>query len=339
VYIVKTSQHSYLDHDLWNSAWQELQAGHQEARNSIDTWVIDVYGAVQAGDLDVNELLSGAAIATKAAEDSGLSRAHADLISLGADVALERAVTISTTSDSIDWTMTGMLAATASPSGGFVVGNTYTPNSASNDGSTGTVWMVVNSADIVGSWSNYNAPVDGGIVSFTQKPPDATTYQINTLAGETATVAWNEFSENTTDGAWETDISSKVEQSVTEIDSVDVYYSNAFETTRVIENDFTVEKITNQDTGENFDSVTPSQLVTDNPENFQTADDFKANNQMWNDVYDKIDRLFKEVEGTSGGGGGPWLDGIFPSLPGLNTIQSLGVVAAGIAILNFILGN
>jgi len=321
---------SYLKFTEWNNIWNKLDTIESEVKSGLSTWVNTVYGNLQAGEITISEVASNLDLAKRALEEEELPRAKADLLALNLPVDLDREVTLSYSREGVEWTASGFFAALGESAPTWTVGETYDP---SNSG-TPKVVIATDGSSQSGVWTDYNAPMDGGIVQFTREPLPGLVYQIQTIEGESATAKPGNFSENTTNGTWEADVSGQLENPITEVDSVAVYPQTSEDYQVIISEPFTIEQIVDQSTGENVqDATTERPKTPQNDSNYLTKEEWEQLQQNREDQYDELLKLFKDVSG--GGGGGLFnFGGGLPSLPGLGVVESAIVVALGFAGLN-----
>lgn len=293
----------YLEYEVWNDWYESILDAWDETLSEVNMWVLDVYDQWQSGDIDESEVFTTLQLAEMAADDESLSRAHAELIALNIETELERAVKIETEIDGHTWQLVGMLAATSSPSDGFEVGESYTPDSDT----VGTVYIVGDSNDAKGWYDDYDTGIDGGEVTFNTELPDFTIVSITTNYEETVSIQFDDFEPNDDRTEWTIDLTDELEEPIAEIEKVELY-EPADETSQIrIENDFEIQEIVDQETGEEFESIEITEPNTSSPDSFQNLEDFEENWKEWEQLYDEMEKRFEEVEGETsfaGPGGG-----------------------------------
>ncbi|MUV87815.1 hypothetical protein GJ631_14960 [Natronomonas sp. CBA1123] len=249
-------------------------------------------------------------------------QAVADLIALNVPVDLERKAVVSL--DDEDVTLKGSLAIT-SPPDTLESGTQYHPETDS----LGSVYLTYDVGTGEGVWTAYDdaAGVDGGTVTFTKEPHQNVTYAIKTNYDETAEVPSSDFTEGD-DGSgntvWTADVSDQLDNSIAEIEEV-TYFTKTEETryeTIQIEGNFTIQKFTNEETGEeeteaNFESSEPQ-----DDSNYVTQEE-------WNQLEQQNKELIEEYEDSQSGGGGGWFGGGGGG-------GSLGIIALGVAAIGAI---
>jgi hypothetical protein len=327
----------YLDFNDWNNAWNKTTAAWSSVEAELETFVNDVYSSWQSGEISKDEFLTSRMLAQQAAEDSTTPRAVSDLIAMGVETDLSRKVAISYDEDGVSWTVAGQMAATKSPSGGFEVGQSYVPNATDQDGNKliGSVYMVAQQNEVVGNWpdSGVTAGVDGGIITLTKEPLEGYVYNVTTTADETIRVTYDEWVQNDS-GNWEYDASGRLETPITEVGGIQLQPAavTSTETRYIRENidqQFTVEEIVNEETGEEFQKVEFEQQTASAPTDYRTPEDFRQQAQRNQELYEELLKRFEEVENSGGGGlfgGGP----NFPTIPGLG---AAGTIAAAFLAL------
>lgn len=307
----------YLKEDDWFSKVSEIETAHSNVNDGLITWVDSVYSDVQSGEIDLTDLVTPSQRASMMSDDETIAPAIADLIALNKHVDPNREATITLEDDNI--TLIGTFARTDSPEGEpLEAGTTYDPGADL----TGDVYFTYDTAGGQGVWNDYQTGVDGGTITFTSEPHGEVEYHVDTTAGETATVLGSAFSYDETDDVYRTDISSQVENTITEIDSVTFVMPEDAETayeTIVLSQPFTIDKFVNDD-GEEVTAATFEQ-------NGAPQDDTNYITQAeWDDLAAKNEELIEKYENAQGGGG---------ALFGGSGIPNIGIVAivAGAAAL------
>ena len=300
---------TYLDQSAgWESVISQIDTIQTDVIDELTLWVDEVYGSVQSGELNPDQLFTSRQFANRAVEE-GLPQAKADLMALNIPVDLDHEVTITTTfdDDSMDsWQISGLFAATTAPENGFSAGQSYTPNSTDQDGNTivGSVYMMVDPNSAVATWDHYQTAVDGGIITFTKEPDDGIVYTIQTVDDEVATVSRNNFTKDSSTGDWEANVSGQLETPITEIGQLDSYPDTSENFQVEIDNQFTVTSIINTKTGETQSSATPQRPVkVQTGSNYTTAEEFKQASEQRQQDFEKLEELFKETQGGSLFGG------------------------------------
>jgi len=319
---------SYLDPDSWKGVWDTIETAFNNVRDGLLLWVDEIYGKVQAGELNTEDLLTPRELANMSAEEEGVNQAISDLQALNIAIDLEREAEIRI--QDIDATLYGTLGVTSEPSGGVNAGDVIDPSNTSED-----YYLTYDISKGSGNWSGYDSGVDGGTVTFTEEPFQKTLYRIKTAAGETAEVTADDFS--AVDGAqeWTADISGEVETAITEIDSVKFYATTEQTEWATIQLDSTFEVVTFRNSeGEEVESATFDQSEPQDDTNYITEAEWKAMQERNQELIEKYE------EAAKGGGGNPvdnFLKDNVPLLFGLDAVQSAGVIGgtfiAGVSIL------
>lgn len=314
----------YLNVQEWTAVWDKTKSLESNLNSEIDAWVNTLYEQSQAGNLDLQEYVPPSVWRTRAVEESDTPKAIADLLALNVPVDLDREMTISYTKDGIDWTASGWFAATQNPSNGYEVGTSYTPQTDP----VGNVYMTVHYSDLTGDVpaSEYQAGIDGGILTLTSEPRENLVYELTTnktvqqdgeQVPETARISADQFSKNGS-GNWEADLS--LENSIAEVQELTVSVPEPDTDDKylqiVLKNQFTVEKIKDSDSGTPYQSATVEAPETSDPTNWRDNEDFKAAQERRAEFYDKMLERFEKVENDQqpifgggslfgGSGGGP----------------------------------
>jgi len=316
----------YLRFTDWRAIWTEITSVFDSVSNGIVTWVDNIYGKVQAGELDTADLLTPRELAEMSASEEGVNQAIADLVALNIPVNLEREAKIEISRPNETVTVSGMLAPTDPPSDGMTAGTTYDPSNM-----TGDVYFTYDVTQGTTTWTAYQTGVDGGVVTFTAEPHSNLSYKITTTAGETVTVPASDFTYNdggtpddTSDDTWTVDISSEVETAITEVDTVEMVSSQSetqYETIQ-LKDPFTIKKFTDSD-GNEYDSATFTNNEPQDDTNYITQDE-------WDNLQERNEELIQKYEDANNDGGGPLFAG-FSGGGGLAGLGAVAVVVAAIA--------
>ncbi|AEH35953.1 hypothetical protein [Halopiger xanaduensis] len=310
----------YLKEQEWTDLYDEFETVLSDVKSGLQTWVSNVYGEVQSGEIDTSDLLTPREMA-EISSDQGVNQGIADLIALNIPVDLEREATIEIEQDNGTVTISGNVALTDDSDGPIEAGETYNPADLSGD-----VYFTYDVAAGNGEWGQYETGVDGGVVTFTAEPFSDTEYAIKTIAGETATVTADDFSEKTNDSdetVWTVDISDQVETSITEVDTVEMSATTDDTNWETIQLDqsFTVVEITDSD-GQQVKSLDFEQSEPQNDENYITQEE-------WEKMRKRNEELIQKYEESQNDGG--WG---FPSVGGFSDFS--GDQIAGLAIIGVI---
>jgi hypothetical protein len=296
----------------------DLFASFANVSDGLITWVESVYSQVQAGDIDVSDLITPRERAAMMTDDGKYPQAVADLLALNVPVDFEREATVSLDWHDDDVTLNGTLAITSPPDN--LATGTYDPEADS----LGSVYLTYDVGEGEGIWTAYDDAkgVDGGTVEFESKPYQDVTYDILTNYDETASVTAGDFTEGT-DGSgntvWTVDVSDQLDNSIAEISEV-TYYTDTDETryeTIQMEGTFTIEKFTNTETGEQADSASFTSSEPQDDTNYVTQEE-------WDQLQQQNKELIEKYEDSQSGGGG-----IFPDtdIPGWGIVVAVGGIA------------
>ena len=184
----------YLKRVDWNTLRLRINTVFSGVRNNISTWVSNVYTEVQSGEIDTSEILSAREQARIASEEEGTPQAIADLQALNIPTDLDREAEVYL--PDLDATIYGQLSYTGETQLGI---GTLDPNATGPDGNAnypGTFYFTYDISRGKGTWSEYNAGLDGGQLTFTSEPYAQTVYRVQTAAGETAEVKAADFTDN-----------------------------------------------------------------------------------------------------------------------------------------------
>ncbi|MCL9817020.1 hypothetical protein [Natronocalculus amylovorans] len=284
----------YLDYDDWNSVVEKVNDEFDDVKDGLETWVSGVYGEVQAGDLDTEELFTSRELAELMPDDEGYPQAVADLQALNIPVDLEREAEVYL--HDIDATIYGSLALTEPPDDGINSGESYDP-----DDLDGSVYLTYDISRGHGTWGDFEEGIDGGVLTFTAEPFDETLYTVETVAGETVHISGSDFDsegEDDEDGPehWTVDLSDDLDDSVTNVESIE-FYSDMDQTqyeTVQLQDEFTIESITDSD-GEEYNSAEFSSSEPQTDDNYISSDE-------WDAMREENERLIEKYEDAQGGG-------------------------------------
>lgn len=304
---------TYLSYSEWSAIYSSMESTFSEVSDGISLWVSEVYGAVQSGDIEISDLVTPRERAAMMAEDEGTSQAIADLIALNVPVDLEREATI--TIDDTGATLRGTFGLTDSSDGPIETGTTYDPSTFSGD-----VFFTADMSLLEGDWTAIQTSVDGGTITITAEPYESTAIEVTTTADETVSVPAGDWSAVDGSEEWTYDASDGLETPITEVDSAR-FVSTATETqyeTLNLDGQFTVDKLTNTESGEDVDSTSFSSSEPQDDTNYITQEE-------WDDLEQQNQELIQKFEESQndGGGGGGGGGGFLPE------DQNWGLIAAG----------
>ncbi|QWC18141.1 hypothetical protein [Halorubrum sp. 2020YC2] len=313
----------YMLPPRWTSIWSEMNTTFQNVRDGISTWVTNVYGDVQTGDIEISDLVTPRERASMMAEGEGTSQAIADLIALNVPVDAEREATI--TIDDTGATLPGTFALTDSSDGPIESGQTYDPSSFSGD-----VYFTTDMSLVEGDWSAINTSVDGGTITITAEPYAETAVEVTTTAGETVSVPAGDWSAVDGSEEWTYDASGDLDTNITEVDSAR-FVSTATETqyeTLQLDGSFTVDKLVNEQSGE---EVTSTNFENSEPQN----DSNYVSQEEWENLEEQNKKLIEKYENSQSGGGIDLGQFDMFGLPG----ELVAVGAAALVALGVLGGN
>lgn len=322
----------------WNQVFEKLEDAYTDAHDGITLWVNEVYGDVQAGEIDPSDLLNPRDIAGMLDEDEDLARAKADLLALNIPTDLNVEAKIETTLDGFGYTVvvSGMFAATAAPSGGFEAGETYTPN----EGGVGSVHMVAHSDDLALEVPSgqYDVGLDGGVMEWANTLAEGYEYYIQTNNGETATIEHDDLEPVEDDWYygvenWEVDLSDQLNDPIAEVEKVTGAPTGDQSVNITLSNQFEILEITDIDGDpvDTLDPIEPTEPHSD--DNYLTQEDYEEMNDALQDRFDAIEEALDDSGGISGGGAG-FIDDLTDF--GASTIQT--IVGGLILFILFIFG-
>jgi len=215
-------------------------------------------------------------------------------------------------------TLFGQLAATQDKT--FEAGTTIDPSADSID-----YYLTYDLSKSTGSWESYDADagVDGGIVTFTEEPPEGHEFTIHTTAGETATALSSDFSKVSDKQEWTVDISDQLETAITDIDTIEfgaAVDETQYETIK-LDQTFEIVAFVDEETGEEKDTAT-----TESSE--PQSDDNYISEEEWKQMQERQEELIEKYEESQSGGG---LAGFFDGGGSIPMWGVGGIIAALIA--------
>jgi len=323
---------TYMEQSVWNTIYQESKTTFNDVRDGLLLWIDSIYGQVQSGSVTVEDLITPRERAAMMTDDGKFPQAVADLLALNVPVNFEREATVSLDYLTQDVSLKGTLGITSPP-------DSLTPGTYSPSGDNlGSVYLTYDVGSGVGYWSQYDSAkgVDGGTVEFEAEPLDGVTYAITTNYNETAEVTASDFTKGT-DGSsntvWTVDVSGQLDNSIAEINEV-TFFTKTDETryeTIQLEGQFTIEKFTNRETGEEVDSAGFENSEPQSDSNYVTQeewDELQAQNERLIDLYEE-----SQNDGGGSGGGGSSDDGQSILDQSYYGIPALGWVGGGLVTL------
>ncbi|OYR67570.1 hypothetical protein DJ79_08760 [Halorubrum ezzemoulense] len=279
-----------VEHAGWSGLYDSMTAEFDNVRNGISTWVANVYGDVQSGNIEISDLVTPRERAAMMADGEGTSQAIADLIALNVPVDAEREATI--TIEDTGATLPGTFALTDSSDGPLEAGTTYDPSTFAGD-----VYFTADMSLVEGDWSAINTGVDGGTITITSEPYEGTAIEVTTAASETVSVPATDWTDNG-DGTWSYDASNDLDTAITNVDTAR-FVSTATETqyeTLQLDGSFTVDKLVNTQSGEEVTTTSFSSSEPQTDSNYITQDE-------WDQLEQQNKELIEKYENSQSGGG------------------------------------
>lgn len=289
--------------------WDEIPEQRDDAMNNIDIWIDNVLQSVEAGDIDLSDVMDPATFSAHYAadEDSHYAWAAADLVAIGVPLDLDGGEALIRLEES-GWEARGLLGVGDREFTDMAVGETYDPENID-----GPVYLVYD-----GEMSERELDPDdydgmnGTTLTLYDEPEVGTLIQVM-IDGTGYVQDADSFSEGEdSDGNpyWEAEYPDETEDA--EIDGVYVYTEEGTESGMTqIDEPFTILEYFGSD-GEEVDSVTFSDP------NYQTAENF-ITQEEWDEWRDAQEGFDEYDEGGAGGGFGD-IDG--------GMMAALGAIAA-----------
>lgn len=277
---------TYLKYDEWNSLVTDIQSDYQSVRDGLILWVDTVYSQVQSGELSVDDLLTPRELSQLSAGDSDFNQAVADLaaLNMSANADVEAKIRF----PDMNTSLRGSLFYTGE---GTLSTGTIQPSSDSED-----YFFSYDSSEVSGSWEDYDSGIDGGVLTFTDKPWPGLLFTVETAAAETVTVASSDFSEES--GNWTVDLSGELETTVTTATTISFdsqASETAYQTVRLTD-PFEILKFINKD-GSEQDQAEYSNSDPHTDDNYITEEE-------WKKQQERYEKLLEKYEEAKAGGGG-----------------------------------
>ena len=295
----------YLHNEPWSDIWNEMQNTFSNVLSGLSLWVEEVYGDVQSGEIEVEELITPRERAAMMEEDEGMAQAIADLAALNIPVDVGREATVYL--PHVDATIRGTVGATGSTT--IEAGESYDPDTID-----GSIYLTYDASLGEGTWDAFETGVDGGTAVFTAEPWEGVIFVIETIAGESVTVTREDFTAVDANGdpvedwedpdRWEVDLSDDLETAITEIESV-AYFAESEETdlqTIRLSDPFEVTRIEDSESGEEVDQLEYSQSEPQSDDNYITQEEWNDLEQQNQELIDKYEEAGSSGDGLLGGG-------------------------------------
>jgi len=293
----------------------EIGTVHSDMVSNATTFANNTYDSYSAGNIDPTEIVDAQTFASEYAPDqnSGSAYAAAELAALGVDTNLngEMQIRLEETGVQVD----GVIAADASPEGGFEVGKTYDPANLSD-----VVYLSYDPTEgqMPLPTDHYQTLIDGGTLTFEKRPYNETVHTVHTTADESVELTGSDFTHDTTNDIWTVDLSDDLEEPITDVSEILLTYNGEKKSTLIeLTEPFTILKFESHD-GEEYSTATMSDY------NQQTSDVSNLEEEL--EQLRKAREDFDKYEVQTGGGGFNFSQlGMF-GLPG-------EAVAGGLAIV------
>lgn len=275
--------------DGWQSLVTKMDEMHQSVLDNGLLWVDTVYAQVQSGEIDLTDLQTPRDTAETLSDEEGESLAIAELAALNLEIDPEREAEV--TIDRTGATYYGVIGLTDDTDGPIESGTKYDPATDF----TGDVYLTADISRLEGEWTDYQTGVDGGVITFTAEPYEGAEYDVSTISGEVVTIDASQFNDQG-DGTWTYDATGRLDDTITEIESVQ-YYSASDETdfkTMLLDEPFTVGTIENPTTGESADQLTFTSTEPHDDSNYITQeewDQFREENQQLIEDYEESQNI------------------------------------------------
>jgi len=290
-FYVDDGELKYGSYSDWSDTWDDINSVFANVRDGIEKWVDGVYRDVQAGKLEVDDLLTPREQAELTSEDEDFPQALADLQALNVSVDLEREAEIYL--PHVDATVWGQIGYAGSDP--LEVGEIDPENKSA-------IYLTYDISQGQGEWSAYEEGIDGGELTFTAEPFAETVYYVDTVAGETVELTDDDFEVNYDNDEWTVDLSDDLDDAITEVDQIE-YYAETEETqyeTIQLQDEFEIITFTDSE-GEEYEEADFERSEPHDDDNYITEEE-------WQEQQERNEELIEKYE-DSGGGGIGFLDG------------------------------
>ncbi|ARS89644.1 hypothetical protein [Natrarchaeobaculum aegyptiacum] len=279
---------NYLNPYDWLPVLETLEDIVEEVEEGLETWVDGVYGDVQSGDLDPADLIGPRELAEMSAEEEGVDRAIADLISLNAAVNLDREAELYFPDLGIS--VVGMIALSGEQT--LEAGDVIDPNEADQ-----TFYFNYDVSSGTGDWDEWDAydQIEAGVMYFTEEPLEGMEYHISTISGEVAVVTLDDFTPVDEDDEhldpddddfdeddierWEVDLSDQLDDRITEVDdiSAEAIQDDTEYEMLVLNREFEIVTFRDED-GEEYEETTYEETIEQphDDDNYITEEEWEA---------------------------------------------------------------
>jgi len=286
------AENRYLRYADWNEIAEKIEEKYDEIKGELNVWVDGVYGDVQSGELDVDDLLTPREQAELTSEDEDFPQAIADLQALNVGVDLEREAEIYL--PDVEATVWGQIA--------YSGDDKLETGEVDPEDKDGSIYLTYDVSEGAGEWSAHEEGLDGGVLVFTSEPFVDTIYYVDTVAGETVELTADDFEADEDFEEWTVDLSDDLDDAITEVDQIE-YYAKTEQTqyeTVQLQDTFEIVTFTDSD-GEEYDSA---EFERSEPHD----DDNYISEEEWKEQQERHEELIEKYE-DSGGGGIGFLDG------------------------------
>ena len=276
--------------EKWGRVFDTVLQAFTDARDGIILWADEVTTQVNEGDIEISDIITPRQRASMMADGETNNQAISDLIALNASVDPEREAVI--TMEETGATLTGTFGLTDSSDGPLEAGTTYDPSNFNGD-----VFFTSDLSLIEGSFAGFSSQIDNGNVTLTEQPYENTRLNVTTTADESVEVDAGNWT-STGSGNYTYNATPDLSNTSAEVDGVH-YVSTAQEAqydTFRLDGSFTVESITNTQTGESVTETNFTQTTPQTDSNYLTQED-------WDQLEQQNKELIEKYEQETSGGG------------------------------------
>lgn len=312
---------AYLSPDEWVDIVNDLETARTNVTSGIETWVNNVYGQIEAGQINAGELLTPSDRAQLMATEEPQSVALSDLIALNVPVDLQNEATIRFPSTGT--TMRGSFALTDESDGPLESGTSYDPSTFS-----GEVYFTTDTSLLEGTFEGFTESISAdGNITFTEQPYGGTILSATTSKDETIRFPAENVTYN--NNGYQYNATGELEDTNALVESMSYFSTDSqtnYQTLR-LSAPFEIQSFTNRVTGESADSATFEKTTPQDDTNYITQEEWDAMEEKNQELIDKYEEATEE---SNGGlfGGIPW--GNLGGSGGIGVLAVGGAVALGV---------
>lgn len=296
----------------WLIVMDRIQTIYDDVVVNVEQWASEAYGALQAGDVDMTDVISPTVMAsemsTRYDETGHLAYAAAGLAAMNLSVDYENMMTFELSDGS---TFQGTLFVDVD-SFDWEVGETINPSNVD-----GGIYAAVDSSTYSRSFGSdhYREQIDGGEVVFKSQPIDEAIYHVETNKDEAVSIEGSSFEQTDPDAKpeinpgstdWRIDLSDRLESPIAEVSAMSLAFPESVESETIkLNGPFQITDAYDVESGESVD-----QVGGESEEDYkaQSAEELESILQKHREYLDDAGAFESDSAPGGGGGGGVNLD-------------------------------